>query len=73
MAILTAAQARGEVRQDVDLAATARVIHALLIALGDAQLLPYLNTYFQVVAADIPPERTLDAALDLIVQGLGPR
>ncbi len=69
--ILTQAAARGEIRTDVDLEATARVINALTIAIGDAQLLPYLNTYFQVNDKDVPPERTLDAMLTLILRGIG--
>ncbi|MBN1311725.1 MAG: TetR/AcrR family transcriptional regulator [Anaerolineae bacterium] len=69
--MLTQAIARGEVREDIDLEATTRVIHALTIAIGDPQLLPYLNTYFQVIGEDMPPERTLEAMLALIVSGIG--
>jgi AcrR family transcriptional regulator len=69
--MLTQAIARGEVRADIDLEATTRVIHALIIAVGDAQLLPYLNTYFQVVGEDVTPERTLKAMLDLVMSGIG--
>src|SRR5512146_1630851 len=39
--ILKQAQARGEVRGDVDIAAMARVLNTLIIAIGDSQLLPY--------------------------------
>ncbi len=70
--ILAQAAARGEVRADVDLEATARVVNALLIAVGDSQLLPYLNTYFQVMDTEISPTRILEAALTLILQGIGP-
>lgn len=69
--MLTRAIARGEVREDIDLEAMTRVIHALTIAVGDAQLLPYLNTYFQVAGEDMPPERTLEAMLDLVLSGIG--
>jgi len=68
--ILAQAAARGEVRADVDLEAIARVVNALLIAVGDSQLLPYLNTYFQVSDEDAPPERVLNALLDLILRGI---
>jgi hypothetical protein len=70
-AMLTQAVERGEVRPDIDLEATARVIHALTIAVGDPQLLPYLNTYFQVTGEGMPPERTLQAMLDLVMSGIG--
>jgi AcrR family transcriptional regulator len=68
--ILTQAQARGEIRPQVDLPATARLVHALMIAAGDSQLLPYLNHYFQVIDPSLPPERMLAALLDLILKGI---
>jgi hypothetical protein len=49
---------------------TARLVHSLMIAAGDSQLLPYLNNYFQVVDAAIPAERTLEALLELILKGI---
>jgi AcrR family transcriptional regulator len=69
--ILMQAAARGEIRPDVDLEAATRVINTLLIAVGDSQILPYLNTYFQFNDPDIPPERMLDALLALIWRGIG--
>ena len=68
--ILTQAQARGEIRQDVDIAAMTRVMNALMIVIGDSQLLPYLNTYFQVTDKKIPLERVADALLELIQNGI---
>jgi AcrR family transcriptional regulator len=71
--MLTNASERGELREDVDLEATTRVIHALTIVAGDSQLLPYLNNYFQVFNEDesIPPERTLEALVTLVLRGIG--
>jgi AcrR family transcriptional regulator len=71
--ILTQATERGEIRDDLDLEATTRIVHALTIAVGDSQLLPYLNTYFQVNDEDIPPERALDALIEMILHGIGNR
>jgi hypothetical protein len=68
--ILSNAQQRGELRPDLDLDAAARAVNAWIIALGDSQLLPYLNDYFQVSAESVPFERTLSAALDILVRGL---
>jgi AcrR family transcriptional regulator len=68
---VAAAAERGEIREDVDLEAAARVLHALTIVVGDSQLLPYLNVYFQVVDEDIPPERLTAALLDLVWRGIG--
>jgi AcrR family transcriptional regulator len=69
--MLAQATKRGEIRADIDLEATARLINALLIAVGDSCLLPYLNNYFQVVDDDMPLEQVLDALLDLILHGIG--
>ena len=69
--ILSAAQQRGEIRPDVDLEAATRILHALMIAVGDSQLLPYLNNYFQVADPDLPPERLIEALLDFVVAGIG--
>ena len=68
--ILAAAVDRGELRPDLDLAATTRIIHALTIAVGDVQLLPYLNTYLQVLDDAVPAERVLEAAIDLALNGI---
>jgi AcrR family transcriptional regulator len=70
--ILARAQERGEVRPDLDLEATTRAVNVLLIAVGDSQIMPYLNTYFQVTDEDVSPERLLEALLDFIVRGIGP-
>lgn len=68
--ILQQAMQRGEIRKDIDLEASSRLVHAFTIAAGDSLLLPYLNHYFQVVSADIPSERMLEAFIDLICQGV---
>lgn len=69
--ILTQAKARGEIRGDVDIEAAARVLNALMIVIGDSQLLPYLNTYFQVSDEAVSPERLVEALFDLILHGIG--
>jgi AcrR family transcriptional regulator len=68
--ILAQAQARGELRSGIDLDATTRAVNALLIALVDSQLLPYLNHYFQVTAPEMPLERVSVAAVDMILSGI---
>ena len=70
--MLTRAMARGEIRKDVDLEAVTRVINALMIAVGDSQIMPYLNIYFQVTDDEMPPDRLLDALLDFILGGVAP-
>lgn len=71
--LLEQAARRGELHPDVDLEAAARLIHALTIAVGDSQLLPYLNVYFQVIDESLPPERVLKALQDLVLHGIEAR
>ncbi|HMB23815.1 MAG: TetR/AcrR family transcriptional regulator [Chloroflexota bacterium] len=68
--ILAQAQARGEIRAGVDIEAMARVINALTITIGDSQLLPYLNNYFQVTDKKVRLERISEALFDLIQNGI---
>jgi AcrR family transcriptional regulator len=70
--ILTRAVERGEIREEVDLEAVTRIINALMIAVGDSQIMPYLNIYFQVTDDEVPPERLLDALIDFILRGIAP-
>ena len=69
--MLTAAVERGEVRPDIDLEAASRLVHALTIVVGDSQLLPDLNHYFQITDPDMPIERILEAMIVLFQNGLG--
>jgi AcrR family transcriptional regulator len=69
--MLSQAAERGEIREDVDLEATARIVHALTIAVGDSQLLPYLNNYMQVTDEGISAERALEALVELVLRGIG--
>ena len=68
--LLAAGRERGEIRPEIDLEAATRAVNVLLIGLGDSQLVPNLNTYLQVSDKDVSFERTVDAALDMIFQGL---
>jgi AcrR family transcriptional regulator len=69
--MLAAAVERGEVRADIDLEATTRAVNAALIAIGDSQLLPYLNNYFQVTDRKVSAQRATDALVSLILRGIG--
>jgi len=69
--MLVRAVERGEIRPDLDLEATTRLVHALTIAADDSQLLPYLNTYFQVVDDEVSPARSAGALVDLVLRGIG--
>ena len=69
--MLVNAAARGEIRANIDIEVTTRVIHALTIAVGDSQILPYLNTYLQVSDDEIPPSLTTEAMVDMIMSGIG--
>jgi AcrR family transcriptional regulator len=64
---------RGEVRPDIDVEATARLVYALTVAVGDSQILPYLNAYFQVTSSEVTRERIVKALVNLIMNGIGTR
>jgi AcrR family transcriptional regulator len=68
--MLTNAIQRGEVRADIDLDATTRLIHALAIAVGDSQILPYLNAYFQVTDEGMISDRIVEAFVQLVLRGI---
>lgn len=68
--ILSGAVERGEVRADIDLDATARIVNSTIIALGDSQLLPYLNSYLRVTDSGVSLERIIAALLDLVQHGI---
>lgn len=70
-AMLAAAVQRGEIRPEVDLDAAGRLVHALTVAVGDAQLIPFLNTYFQVFDQSLSQERITTALVDFILRGIG--
>ncbi|MHC1783365.1 MAG: TetR/AcrR family transcriptional regulator [Anaerolineaceae bacterium] len=69
-AMLLAAHQRGEIRDDFDLEAITRLINVQMIAIGDAQLFPHLNDYYQFYDADLSLERILKSYLQLLEDGL---
>ncbi len=69
--MLAQAVQRGEIRPDVDGEAASRIVNALFIAIGDSQLLPYLNTYFQVSDESLSRERANTALVKFILRGIG--
>ena len=68
--ILSAARERGELRPDLDFEAAARLVNLWMIALGDSQLLPYLNNYYQVTDETVSFERVTTCLLDILDQGI---
>jgi AcrR family transcriptional regulator len=69
--LLVQAAERAEIRPEIDIETVARLVNAWMIAVGDSQLLPYLNTYFQVTDDSISTERVLEALVPLILHGIG--
>ena len=69
--ILTQAAERGEVRDDIDIEAVKRIINVLMIAVGDSQILPYLNTYFQVTGKEVSFEKVVEAIIKIVTEGIG--
>jgi TetR/AcrR family transcriptional regulator len=71
--MLKAAQQRGEIDPDLNLDAAARLVNGLTIVVGDSQLLPYLNHYFQITDETVSIERIVEAMVDLIMNGIAPK
>jgi len=69
--VLAQAAERGEIRSGLDLEAMSRIVYVLTVAVGDSQLLPHLNAYFQVTGGDVTPERAIAAMMELIMNGIG--
>ncbi|MBI5545640.1 MAG: TetR/AcrR family transcriptional regulator [Deltaproteobacteria bacterium] len=69
-AMLEGARARGELREGLDLEAAVRMLHALTLALGDAELLPHLNEYFLLFDEAHLPPRVREAVIALAVRAL---
>ena len=68
--VLEQAVQRGEIRRDVDLEAASRLVNGLMIVVGDSQILPYLNTYFQITDEKISAEHILETLVPFILKAL---
>lgn len=68
--MLAAAVERGEARADLDQEAAARLLHGMSIILGDSQILPYLNAYFQISDESVAWQRVMDVFLDVLTHGI---
>jgi AcrR family transcriptional regulator len=69
-AMLEAAIQRGEIRQDVDLEAASRLVNGLMIVVGDSQLFPYLNAYFQITDGTVSLEQVQKVLVPFILKAL---
>lgn len=70
-ALLEGARDRGELRPDLDMETALRLVHVVAIAVGDAQLFPYLDDYYLLFDAERTPERLWPAIVDLLVRAIG--
>jgi AcrR family transcriptional regulator len=64
--IVQAAQTRGEIRSDLNLEALTRLVNTQLIAIGDAQLFPHLNTYYQLFTPEVNQNDLIDTFITLL-------
>ncbi|NOH01969.1 MAG: TetR/AcrR family transcriptional regulator [Chloroflexi bacterium] len=69
--IFSQAQARGEIPHSANLGETTRIANALIIAVGDSQLFPYLNSYFQITDESVSSEKIMTALVEFILRGIG--
>jgi AcrR family transcriptional regulator len=70
LAMLAEAAKRGEIRPEVEVEAASRLVNGLMIVVGDSQMLPYLNTYFQITDEKVTPEHILDTLVPFILKAL---
>ena len=68
--MLRSAVERGETRPDLDSEATARVLHALTIAIGDGLIFPQLMNYYQLTDDSMTAERIYAAFTNLVMYGI---
>jgi AcrR family transcriptional regulator len=68
--LLAQAARRGEIHPDMDLEAASRLVNGLMILVGDSQMLPYLNTYFQITDAQVSREQILKTLVPFILKAL---
>jgi AcrR family transcriptional regulator len=68
--MLRPAVERGETRPDLDMEATARVLHALTIAIGDGLIFPQLMNYYQLTDDGMTAERIYAAFTSLVMFGI---
>lgn len=68
--IVVHAAERGELRPGLDVEAAARIVNVLALSIWDSQLLPYLNSYFQVTDASMTPDRLVAAFVEFVVQAI---
>jgi hypothetical protein len=70
LAILEEAVQRGEIHPHVDLESASRLVNGLMIVVGDSQMLPYLNIYFQITDEKVSPEHILETLVCFILKAL---
>jgi len=68
--LIRAAQ-RGEIRSDIDIDTTARLVNVLMIAVGDSKLIPYLNHYFLIHTDARSTEELIEELIDFVLRSIG--
>jgi len=68
--MLGSAVEKGETRPDLDAEATARILHALTIAIGDGLIFPQLMNYYQLTDDGMPAERIYAAFTAMVMYGI---
>ena len=70
-ALLEGASERGELRAGVDVETALRLVHVVTVAVGDAQLVDYLDDYYLLFDAENGPESVVPQLVDLLVRAIG--
>ncbi len=72
--VFEAAKARGELRKGIDIDAAARLANVLLIAVGDARMMPSLDAYYQLYdgGSKASAKKRVAQAVDFICRSVMP-
>ena len=68
--MLEVAVQHSEIRPDIDLEAASRLVNGLMIVVGDSQMLPYLNIYYQITDEKVSSEHILETLVSFILKAL---
>jgi AcrR family transcriptional regulator len=68
--IVLAAAGRGELKDGLDADAAARIANVLLIAVGDARMMPGLDAYYRFFGGTEAPDSRIDEAIEFICRSL---
>ena len=68
--MMAAAKARGELEEGIEVETAARLANVLLIAVGDARMMPSLDEYYRLFDPDTSAEDLIAEAVEFICRSV---